>query len=139
MIPSRLTPAKKTPGLRNAALTAPYFHNFRNGGQSTLEQVVEFYDRGGDFPLASDAPKCPATTSLINCLMAPNVQPLGLTQQEKIDLVDFLRNGLLDSRTLNQMATLIIRRSWRPKALQWTPTDIPCLTPTGPGSRWTSI
>ena len=38
----------KTPGLRNVALTAPYFHN---GGQATLAQVVEFYDRGGDFRL----------------------------------------------------------------------------------------
>jgi cytochrome c peroxidase len=32
----------KTPGLRNVALTAPYFHN---GGQATLHQVVEFYNR----------------------------------------------------------------------------------------------
>jgi hypothetical protein len=92
---------EKTPGLRNVALTAPYFHN---GGQLTLEQVVEFYDRGGDFPLATDEPTCPATISLINCLMDANIQTLGLTQQEKTDLVDFMRNGLLDSRTLNQMA-----------------------------------
>lgn len=34
----------KTPGLRNVALTPPYFHY---GGYSTLEQVVEFYARGG--------------------------------------------------------------------------------------------
>ncbi|HEX7288213.1 MAG TPA: cytochrome c peroxidase [Candidatus Angelobacter sp.] len=92
---------EKTPGLRNLALTAPYFHN---GGQLTLEQVVEFYNRGGDFPLATDEPTCPATFSEINCLMDPNVQPLGLTLQEKTDLVDFLRNGLLDARTLNQSA-----------------------------------
>jgi cytochrome c peroxidase len=39
--------AFKTPGLRNVELTGPYFHN---GGQGTLEQVVEFYTRGGDFP-----------------------------------------------------------------------------------------
>jgi len=38
--------AFKTPGLRNVELTAPYFHN---GGQLTLEQVVDFYNRGGDF------------------------------------------------------------------------------------------
>lgn len=37
--------AFKTPGLRNVALTGPYFHN---GSRSTLEQVVEFYNRGGD-------------------------------------------------------------------------------------------
>ena len=39
--------AFKTPGIRNVEFTGPYFHN---GGQATLEQVVEFYNRGGDFP-----------------------------------------------------------------------------------------
>lgn len=38
--------AFKTPGLRNVALTGPYFHN---GGQATLGQVVDFYRRQGDF------------------------------------------------------------------------------------------
>jgi cytochrome c peroxidase len=37
--------AFKVPALRNVELTGPYFHN---GGQSTLEQVVQFYNRGGD-------------------------------------------------------------------------------------------
>jgi cytochrome c peroxidase len=35
----------KVPGLRNIELTGPYFHN---GGQATLEQVIHFYNRGGD-------------------------------------------------------------------------------------------
>jgi cytochrome c peroxidase len=38
--------AFKIPGLRNVELTAPYFHN---GGQATLEDVIDFYFRGGDF------------------------------------------------------------------------------------------
>lgn len=38
--------AFKTPGLRNVTLTAPFMHQ---GGMSTLRQVVEFYNRGGDF------------------------------------------------------------------------------------------
>ena len=80
----------KTPGLRNVALTAPYFHN---GGELTLEQVVEFYNRGGDFPDGDEI-----------YLMDPNVQPLGLTPGEKADLVDFLRNALTDSRTVKQQA-----------------------------------
>ena len=37
----------KTPGLRNVEFTGPFFHN---GGQATLEHVVDFYSRGGDFP-----------------------------------------------------------------------------------------
>lgn len=80
----------KVPGLRNVALTAPYFHN---GGQLTLEQVVEFYNRGGDFPDGNQIQ-----------LLDPNIEPLGLTMQEKIDLVDFLRNGLTDLRTVAQQA-----------------------------------
>ncbi|HEV8634372.1 MAG TPA: cytochrome c peroxidase, partial [Chloroflexota bacterium] len=36
----------KTPALRNAELTGPFFHN---GGKGTLMQVVQFYNRGGDF------------------------------------------------------------------------------------------
>ncbi len=35
----------KMPSLRNVELTGPYFHN---GGQATLEQVIDFYNRGGD-------------------------------------------------------------------------------------------
>jgi cytochrome c peroxidase len=37
----------KTPGLRNVELTAPHMHN---GGELTLRDTVEFYDRGGNFP-----------------------------------------------------------------------------------------
>lgn len=68
--------AFKTPGLRNVKLTPPYFHN---GGFSSIEEVVDFYDRGGDFPTFA-------------------IRPLGLTQVEKEALVDFLANGLTDCR-----------------------------------------
>jgi cytochrome c peroxidase len=37
----------KSPGLRNVALTGPYFHT---GGAASLAQVVDFYVRHGDFP-----------------------------------------------------------------------------------------
>jgi cytochrome c peroxidase len=36
----------KTPGLRNVELTGPYFHT---GSAATLDQVMEFYRRRGDF------------------------------------------------------------------------------------------
>ncbi|MGZ4854372.1 MAG: hypothetical protein ACXVKH_04000 [Candidatus Angelobacter sp.] len=80
----------KAPQLRNVALTAPYFHN---GSQLTLEQVVEFYNRGGDFNTVEEVK-----------YMDPDVELLGLTMQEKTDLVDFLRNGLTDPRTVAQAA-----------------------------------
>jgi cytochrome c peroxidase len=72
--------AFKTPGLRNIELTAPYFHN---GGQLTLEQVVDFYNRGGDFP--------------------GGLRSLNLSPQEKQDLVAFLK-GLTDERVRYQRA-----------------------------------
>ena len=36
----------KIPGLRNVELTGPYMHN---GSMATLEQVLEFYTRGGNY------------------------------------------------------------------------------------------
>ncbi|MCI0569761.1 MAG: cytochrome-c peroxidase [Myxococcaceae bacterium] len=42
----------KTPGLRNVELTGPYMHN---GGMVTLGQVMQFYNRGGDFPAENRA------------------------------------------------------------------------------------
>ena len=80
--------AFKAPGLRNLELTAPFFHN---GGTNTLDDVVEFYDRGGDFALAN----------IDN--LDPNIQPLFLTVQEKADLVAFLK-ALTDWRVKNESA-----------------------------------
>ena len=67
--------AFKTPGLRNVELTAPYFHN---GGQLTLRQVVDFYNRGGDF----------AENNIDN--LDGDIHPLGLSEEEKTSLVAFL-------------------------------------------------
>ncbi len=69
--------AFKTPTLRNVALTAPYMHN---GVFKTLEEVVEFYDRGGGQGIGLDVP---------NQTLPP--EPLGLTVQEKADLVQFMK------------------------------------------------
>lgn len=64
--------AFKTPHLRSIALTAPYFHE---GSAKTLMEVVEHFDKGG-------ALKTPD--------LSPLVKPLGLSAQEKVDLVNFL-------------------------------------------------
>jgi cytochrome c peroxidase len=71
--------AFKAPGLRNIELTAPYFHN---GGQATLEQVVDFYSRGGDFG---------------------GLPVLNLKPDQKEALVAFLK-GLTDERVRYQRA-----------------------------------
>lgn len=63
--------AFKTPTLRDVARTAPYMHD---GSLRTLEEVVAFYDRGGNPNPALD----------------PALQPLSLDDEEKADLVAFL-------------------------------------------------
>jgi cytochrome c peroxidase len=81
--------AFKVPGLRNVALTAPYFHN---GGQLTLRQVVEFYNRGGDFREANSQ------------FVDFEIGRIGLTPQEVDDLVAFLEGGLTDQRVVRASA-----------------------------------
>jgi cytochrome c peroxidase len=65
--------AFKTPSLRNVELTAPYMHD---GSIRTLEGMVEYYDRGGDY--------------------SPNksefIKPLNLSDEEKQALVAFLQS-----------------------------------------------
>jgi cytochrome c peroxidase len=67
--------AFKTPGLRNAELTGPYFHN---GGVATLRQVVQFYNRGGNF--------CNLNLKDLD----PSIKPLGMNALQERFLVDFL-------------------------------------------------
>ncbi|HMT07133.1 MAG TPA: cytochrome c peroxidase [Pyrinomonadaceae bacterium] len=75
----------KTPPLRNLELKKNYFHT---GRFANVEDVVEFYNRGGDFP-------------------APNVdtrvRPLNLTVTQRAALVAFLKRPLTDDRVKNEL------------------------------------
>ena len=70
----------RTPSLRNVELRGPYFHN---GRFARLEDVVAFYNRGGDF----NAPN-----------KDPRVRPRGLSAAQQADLVAFLKRPLTDPR-----------------------------------------
>lgn len=63
----------RTPTLREVSNTPPYMHD---GSIGTLEEVVSFYDAGGGPGAGKD----------------PRLRPLGLTDQEKGDLVEFLKS-----------------------------------------------
>jgi cytochrome c peroxidase len=63
----------RTPSLRNVALTAPYMHD---GSIATLEDVIDFYERGG----------------IANPNLDPDIRPLRLSAEEKRSLVAFLRS-----------------------------------------------
>jgi cytochrome c peroxidase len=62
----------KTPTLREIEHTAPYMHD---GSLKTLEDVVEFYNKGG----------------IKNKNLDQNIKPLKLSDREKTDLVAFLK------------------------------------------------
>ncbi len=64
--------AFKTPTVRNVTLSAPYMHD---GSQATLEEVVEWYDKGGH----------------PNPWLSDKIKPLNLTEQDKADLVEFMK------------------------------------------------
>ena len=85
--------AFKTPTLRNIYLTGPYFHN---GSRATIEQVIEFYNRGGDRrgTNASNTSRFGLNASNLD----PDIKPLGLTAAELADLAAFLKRPLTDSR-----------------------------------------
>jgi cytochrome c peroxidase len=61
----------RTPMLRELGQTAPYMHN---GAFATLEEVIDFYNSGG-----GESPN-----------LDPLLRPLGLTDQNKSDLIAFL-------------------------------------------------
>jgi cytochrome c peroxidase len=66
----------RTPGLYGITHTAPYM---RDGSLATLEEVIDYYDRGGD--------NHPNKSFFIQQFMSP----IGLTDQEKADLLAFLK------------------------------------------------
>ena len=63
----------RTPQLRELGHTAPYMHN---GAFATLEEVIDFYDAGD-----GESPN-----------LDPLLRPLGLSAQDKSDLIAFLRS-----------------------------------------------
>ena len=75
----------RVPTLRNIALTAPYMHD---GSIATLEEVLDHYASGGR---AHDNPQ-----------RDPRMQRLALTEQNRKDLLEFLRS-LTDSELIHDL------------------------------------
>lgn len=68
----------KTTSVRNVELTAPYFHN---GAYKTLEEVIEFYEKGGGEGIG---------LHVKNQTLASDV--LNLTEKEKKNLIAFMKS-----------------------------------------------
>lgn len=82
--------AFRTPSLRNVELTAPYMHN---GRLSSLQEVIDFYDRGGDVPRHID----------YNPDKHPEIVDLDMTIDDKLALQFFLM-CLTDDAVRNHQA-----------------------------------
>ncbi|HEX5855376.1 MAG TPA: hypothetical protein VFZ57_07125, partial [Thermoanaerobaculia bacterium] len=100
--------AFKTPSLRNIELTGPYFHH---GGQATLRQVVDHYDRGGDFHENNIGD------------LSIDITDLFLTNQQKDDLVAFLLM-LTDERVRQEKAPFDHPQLFLPNGSRQDPSGI---------------
>ncbi len=72
-----------TPSLRNVAIRPPYMHN---GSMQTLEAVIDHYMSGG----------------IRRPSLSHQVQPLALNDQEKVNLIEFLKSLTDDTRRANR-------------------------------------
>jgi hypothetical protein len=84
----------KVSSLKNVELTGPYMHN---GGILTLRQMIDFYARGGDFPITNESERDPLIRDL-------HVEfETFLTEADKVALVDFML-ALTDERVRYERA-----------------------------------
>ncbi len=90
VVPDGQPGAFKVPTLRNIALTAPYMHN---GSLATLEEVVDFYAKGGGRAFGNER-------------VDVFVNGFELTAQERADLVAFLY-ALTDESNLPTIPTAV--------------------------------
>ena len=81
----------RTPSLRYTMHTAPYMHN---GAFYTMEEVVDFYDKGG-FDADGRTSGWPKTKTAL-------IKPLGLSDEEKEDLIAFLEALSGDAITIEE-------------------------------------
>lgn len=84
--------AFKTPTVRNAALTAPYMHN---GVFKNLEEVIDFYNRGGGAGIGAELP---------NQTLPPG--KLALSAQEQQQIISFIHT-LTDTTSLTTWPTTL--------------------------------
>lgn len=79
--------AFKTPTMRDVARTAPYMHD---GSLCNLLDVVRHYNRGG----------------IENPFLSSKITPLGLTEEQELDLVRFMEEALSGSVTAVEVPRL---------------------------------
>lgn len=76
----------KTPNIRNSELRLPLFHN---GSANTVREVIEFYNRGGDFNTEGN--------------LDINIEELNLTESQIDALTFFVADGMTDQRVIDNV------------------------------------
>jgi cytochrome c peroxidase len=111
----------RTPTLINVADTPPYFHS---GLAKSLDEVVRFYNDGGGPPGTFVGKK------------APEIRPLGLSENELSDLVEFLRSltGLTPAQVAAKKKQDAVDRGEDPSLVwDWSKNTAKPPLPTGTG------
>lgn len=102
----------KIPTVYNLDDTKFFFHG---SSMNTLEEVVEYKDRA-----VSENPNIP------DSLLSPLFTPIGLTAEQKADLVAFLRNGLRDPNLARYFPDELPSGNCFPNADQQSKIDLGC-------------
>lgn len=102
----------KVPTLYNLQGTPFYFHG---SSKQSLEDVVEYFDRA-----VPENPDVPASQ------IASEFRPLGLSEQQKADLVAFLKYGLQDAGVVRYKPTALPSGNCFPNADLLSKREIGC-------------
>jgi cytochrome c peroxidase len=102
----------KVPQLYNLG-DAPFF--FHGSSKETLEEVVEYFNEAA--PENFDVP---------NEQISANFRPLNLTEQEKEDILSFLRNGLRDPNLERYVPEAVLSGNCFPNNDPFSQTDLNC-------------
>ena len=102
----------KVPQLYNLRDAGFYFHG---ASKRTLEEVVDYFDKG-----VAENPTVPKSQ------LSSSFKPLGLTNKEKADLVEFIKNGLYDPNIERYVPSVVMSGNCFPNNDYWSKIDLGC-------------
>lgn len=102
----------KIPQLYNLKNIGFYFHG---ASKHSLEEVVNYFDKA-----VPENPDVPASH------ISSSFKPLGLTDKEKADLVEFIKNGLYDPNIDRYVPSTVMSGNCFPNNDYWSRFDLGC-------------
>lgn len=102
----------KIPQLYNLKNIGFYFHG---SSKRTLEDVVDYFDKA-----------VPENPTVPKSQLSGSFKPLGLTDKEKADLVEFIKNGLYDPNIERYVPSVVMSGNCFPNNDYWSKIDLGC-------------